>query len=220
RVACRPAQAGTFALCVMSPPPATEVACGGAVVNESYCYTANDNQVWAYHSNGTGDFTHTFNSGEIESSNWDELSIYDGPDANSPILYHNPAAQTNLAGLSVTATGSDLFMTLTSDGSFQYCFDWTVQCAYHPDLPCDANPVTCGSVVPGLTTGLGNNLPANACAFNGAPSTGGTEWFVYTATEDGQVTASTCGTADFDTRISVFTGVDCNSLTCVALGDD
>ncbi|MBX2983907.1 MAG: hypothetical protein KF843_14610, partial [Flavobacteriales bacterium] len=153
RVLSRPAEAGPFALCVMNPPPATEVDCGGPMVNDTYTASANDNQQWAYHSNGTGDFTLTFNSGNIESFTWDKLRIYDGTNASAPVLYQNPGSTTNLAGVTVTATGSDLFMTLTTDGSNQPTLDWTVQCAYHPDLPCDANPVTCGVTYPGLSTG-------------------------------------------------------------------
>ncbi|MCB0758340.1 MAG: hypothetical protein KDC01_07765, partial [Flavobacteriales bacterium] len=221
RVMCRPAEAGPFALCVMDPPPATQIACGGPVVNHSMPALNNANEQWGYHSNGTGTFSLTFNSGDIESSTWDVLTIHDGIDANAPVLYVNPASQTDLTGVSVTATGSDLFMTLTSDGSFAPTgLNWTVQCAYHPDLACNANPVVCGVTYPGLSTGLGNNLPASACPFNGPASTGGTEWFVYTAATDQQITLSTCGNADFDTRISVFAGPDCNTLSCLAMGDD
>ncbi|MBK6408756.1 MAG: fibronectin type III domain-containing protein [Flavobacteriales bacterium] len=221
RVLCRPAEAGPFALCVMDPPPPVQVNCGGAVVDEFYQPVDNDNQYWAYHSNGTGAFTLTFNSGDIESFTWDKLTIRDGVDGNAPILYQNPSAQTDLTGVTVTATGSDLFMTLTTDGSVTpTLFDWTVQCAYHPGQACNANPVDCGLTYPGLTTGLGHNMPANACPFNGPASTGGAEWFVYTAASDQAVTVSTCGQAGFDTRISVFSGADCNNLTCLGMMDD
>ncbi|MCO6481309.1 MAG: fibronectin type III domain-containing protein, partial [Flavobacteriales bacterium] len=221
RVLCRPPASGPFDLCVMDPPPATQIQCGGPAVETNYCYTANDDQQWAYHSNGTGDFTLTFNSGQVEASVYDIITIYDGPDASSPILYQTPSTYlVDLTGVSVTATGSDLFMTLTSDGSIQYCFTWTVQCAYHPDLACDANPVECGNTYPGLTAGLGHHAPVDACAFNGAASTGGTEWFSYTAAEDAHVTFSTCSDAGFDTRISVFSGSDCNTLSCLAMNDD
>src|SRR5690606_12077626 len=62
--------------------------------------------------------------------------------------------------------------------------------------------------------------PASACPFNGPASTGGQNWWRYEATADQAVTFSTCGNSDFDTRISVFSGADCSSLTCVAMGDD
>lgn len=64
------------------------------------------------------------------------------------------------------------------------------------------------------------NASAPACAFTGPASTAGTEWFIYMATSAQQVSISTCGNASFDTRISVFTGANCNSLTCVAMNDD
>ncbi|MBS1939827.1 MAG: hypothetical protein JST38_03005, partial [Bacteroidetes bacterium] len=225
RVASRSADGGTFSLCVMDPPPPTQVQCGGALVDESYCMTGVEDHQWAYHSNGTGAFTLTFNSGLIDDFTYHQLIVYDGPDANSPILFQNetfPNDPTDLTGITVTATGQDLFMTLVTDGVYLYnpCFSWTVQCSYHPDLPCNANPIACDQNYPGLTTGLGHNLPAGACPFNGAASTGGTEWFVYTATSDQAVSLSTCGTADFDTRISVFSGADCSNLSCLALNDD
>ncbi|MEO7081005.1 MAG: GEVED domain-containing protein, partial [Flavobacteriales bacterium] len=133
RVLSRPAAAGPFALCVMNPPPATEVDCGGPLVNGAFSGSNNDNQQWGYHSNGTGAFTLTFNSGSVESFTYDKLTVYDGANASAPVLYQNPTGPTiNLAGVTVAATGSDLFMTLTSDGSVPPSMNWTVQCSYHP----------------------------------------------------------------------------------------
>jgi hypothetical protein len=44
-------------------------------------------------------------------------------------------------------------------------------------------------------------------------------WYTYTATATGLTTISTCGTANFDTRLAAFTGA-CDSLTFVACNDD
>jgi hypothetical protein len=225
RVASRSAEGGPFSLCVMDPQPPTEILCGGPATSVTYCMTGEEDHQWAYHSNGTGAFSLTFNSGLIDDFTYHQLIVYDGPDASSPVLFQNeafPNDPTDLTGITVTASGSDLFMTLVTDGFYLYdpCFSWTVQCAYHPDMACDANPIECGNNYVGLTTGLGNHLPASACPFNGLASTGGTEWFVYTATSDQAVTLSTCGASDFDTRISVFSGADCNNLSCMALDDD
>ncbi|HMN06149.1 MAG TPA: GEVED domain-containing protein [Flavobacteriales bacterium] len=225
RAMSRGSESGPITVCVMDMPPPTAVDCGGPAVNESHCMSGVEDRHWAYHSNGTGEFTLTFNSGLIDDFTYHQLIVYDGPNDTYPVLFQNesfPNDPTDLTGITVTATGSDLYMTLETDGFYLYdpCFSWTVACAYHPDEACDANEVTCGSVVPGQTTGLGHNMPANGCAFNGPASTAGPEWFMYEATSDGMITVSTCSDASFDTRISVFTGVDCNNLACVAMGDD
>ncbi|MBS1938223.1 MAG: hypothetical protein JSS84_10495, partial [Bacteroidetes bacterium] len=83
-----------------------------------------------------------------------------------------------------------------------------------------AYPVACGSTYPGRTTGVAPGMPANACPFNGPASTGGQNWWKYTATGNDAVTLSTCGNNSFDTRLSVFTGTDCNNLACMAMNDD
>jgi len=44
-------------------------------------------------------------------------------------------------------------------------------------------------------------------------------WFSYTASCDGLITASTCDSASFDTRLAAYTG-SCGALTLVACNDD
>ncbi len=84
----------------------------------------------------------------------------------------------------------------------------------------NAETVTCGSIVNSSTSGLANSLPPTACSFFNA-STGGSVWYSYTNTIDQEVTATTCGIAQFDTRLSVFRAVpDCSNLECVASNDD
>ncbi|MBS1569508.1 MAG: T9SS type A sorting domain-containing protein [Bacteroidetes bacterium] len=83
-----------------------------------------------------------------------------------------------------------------------------------------AYPVQCGQTYSGSTTGVAHSMPATGCPFNGAASTGGQNWWTYTAAANEQVLISTCGNADFDTRISVFNGSDCNNLACLSMNDD
>lgn len=78
-----------------------------------------------------------------------------------------------------------------------------------------ALPIACGASVDGDTQG-GFYLPGEHCgaAFITAPGL----W--YTFNGDGTaMTLSTCGQANFDTKISVYSGT-CNDLVCVAGGDD
>ncbi|MCB0781627.1 MAG: T9SS type A sorting domain-containing protein, partial [Flavobacteriales bacterium] len=112
------------------------VACGGPGVNLGYCYDSNDMQDWSFVSTGTFPLALLFNSGTIESSTWDHLTIYDGPDATGPILFdHTATTTTDLTGLLVISTGLDLYMEMTSDASVS-CqsstsydpWDWTVAC--------------------------------------------------------------------------------------------
>ncbi len=88
--------------------------------------------------------------------------------------------------------------------------------------PCDPRLIACGQgLTPNSTAGYPNTLPPSACAFNGAASTGGVHWWGHTAAASGEITASLCGTANFNTRLSVFRATpDCSNLTCVAMSDD
>lgn len=88
--------------------------------------------------------------------------------------------------------------------------------------PCAPTPITCGaSLVTNSTAGYPNTLPATACNFNGAASTGGTHWWTCTAASAGEMTASLCGQSTFNSRISVFLPQpSCTAPTCIAMSDD
>ncbi|MEM7263380.1 MAG: hypothetical protein AAF488_15430, partial [Planctomycetota bacterium] len=45
-------------------------------------------------------------------------------------------------------------------------------------------------------------------------------WFVFTATETGVWTVSTCNQADFDTRLAIYDGTDCTANLVIACDDD
>jgi hypothetical protein len=128
----------TEALCnndspsLVNPLCPLPVVCGDPAVEENYCYGPNENRAWAYSSVGGGSLRLTFLRGTIESSTWDELRIYDGPDNSAPILFEHTITQTsnlgpegsailNLStifyGVDVFATGNTLYMELSSDGS-------------------------------------------------------------------------------------------------------
>lgn len=128
----------------------TCVQCSPSVpVSETYCYVASDNQAWTYATQGAGILRLQFARGTVESSSFDDLIIYDGPDSNSPVLFANPANTGNLgpAGSAILSTDPDFFnvdvfssggfihMAFTSDGSVQCAtatnydqWEWTVTC--------------------------------------------------------------------------------------------
>ena len=98
------------------------------------------------------------------------------------------------------------------------------------DLCDDAIAVACGDVVMGSTsfatldTGAANcddtfdPTPFNPTVDVTAPGV----WYTYTESIPGfiqDITVDLCDSADFDTKISVYSG-DCGTLTCVAANDD
>ena len=85
------------------------------------------------------------------------------------------------------------------------------------DLICNSTPIACGQTLNGSTinatlTGTGEGV---AC---GGTATQAGVWYVVAGT--GQImTASLCGTL-WDSRIQVFSGANCNTITCVGGNDD
>lgn len=78
-----------------------------------------------------------------------------------------------------------------------------------------ALPIACGGTLTGNTSN-GIYAPAPWCGSANVTSSG--LW--YTFTGDGSaVTLSTCGTAEYDTKISVFSGA-CGALNCAGGNDD
>ncbi len=81
-----------------------------------------------------------------------------------------------------------------------------------------ATPIFDG-VTPFSTVGATTDGPADAsCQFDG--QTYEDIWFTYTATCDGDLLVSTCGTAAYDTDLVVYDGTDCGALSLLACNDD
>ena len=70
------------------------------------------------------------------------------------------------------------------------------------------------------TTTDGPSHPGTACDQNGSSTVSNDIWYDYTSTCDGDLTISTCGDADFDTRIAVYDGCSCPPSTLAACNDD
>lgn len=92
----------------------------------------------------------------------------------------------------------------------------TLQDAAPDNALCSAaTPLACGESVEG-DTGMSFFLPTTHCGAAHVTAPG--LW--YAITGNGQaITLSTCDSADFDTKISVFAG-SCDALVCVAGADD
>lgn len=81
-----------------------------------------------------------------------------------------------------------------------------------------ATVITCGQTISGTTTGSTDDA-ASGAGFCGTSYSGGQGVWYRFAGNDNLVTASVCDAADFDTKISVFSG-SCGSLVCVDGNDD
>ena len=134
-----------------NPPICPVIVCGAQVIEETYCYGANENRAWSYQLPGTsGSLRMVFLRGTIESSTWDRLRIYDGQDNTGALLFsHTVFATYNLGpvgsavnnaiadyhAIDVTSTTGGLYMELESDGVI-HCdgsttydpFEWEVFC--------------------------------------------------------------------------------------------
>jgi hypothetical protein len=86
-----------------------------------------------------------------------------------------------------------------------------------PNATCaTATTITCGQTLTGTTSGSAQQVAACDITLNTAPGL----WYRYTASQTGQVTATTCNSGTtFDTKIGVFSG-SCSNLVCLAGNDD
>ncbi len=132
--------------CLYSAP-----SCGD---NVTYCYVNNDVQSWTYSvDDASTNIIITFNGGSVESSSFDVFTVYDGPDNLSPVLYSNPAATTDLTGMVFSASGVDITIEFTSDGSWS-CdsgeidgpWDYDISCAFLVGGCIDAGACNCDSL--------------------------------------------------------------------------
>ena len=89
----------------------------GQAVNIQYCYTNNDSTFWLFTSTDGFPLEITFNAGTIEGF-WDDLTIYDGPDNTSPVLFNNNDADIeDFTDLVVESTSTAVYIEVDSDGS-------------------------------------------------------------------------------------------------------
>ena len=120
--------------------------------------------------------------------------------------------------LSWGSTGGDQLILVHGFGGATGNFDLTVTCEEPPeppenDLCSDAIPLECGDTVSG-TTELATFDDAGFC---GTDNTAPGVW--YSVSHFGVITASTCNQADFDTKLSAYSG-ECGDLGCIDGNDD
>ena len=117
----------------------------------------------------------------------------------------------------VTTIGQQYWVLVHGFGQATGDFTLSIDCV-NPVVPndlCDgAIPISCGSTVSGTTTGS----TFDNVGFCGTSNTTGGVWYSFEATSPSSV-LSTCNSATYDTKISVFSG-SCGALSCVGGQDD
>ena len=117
------------------------------------------------------------------------------------------------------------YNTNSSCGTASSCGTSTIEClscsapaAPPNDLVCNATPIVCGQSIAGTTVNSTNSGTGEMGGFCGVSQTTGGVWYVVAG--NGQnMTANLCATA-WDSKISVFSGPNCSSLTCIGGNDD
>ena len=117
------------------------------------------------------------------------------------------------------------YNTNSSCGTASSCGTSTIEClscsapaAPSNDLVCNATPMVCGQSIAGTTVNSTTTGTGEMGGFCGVSQTTGGVWYVVAG--NGQnMSANLCATA-WDSKISVFSGPNCSSLTCIGGNDD
>ena len=101
--------------------------------------------------------------------------------------------------------------------SYITCMSCVAPTAPSNDLVCNSTPITCGQTLSGTTVNATNSGTGEA-GFCSVSQTQPGVWYVVSG--NGQImTANLCATA-WDSKISVFSGPNCSTLSCVGGNDD
>ena len=189
-------------------PICPEILCGSVVIEETHCYGPNEFTEWAYAiPEGDGQLRLVFQRGTIQSSSSDDLTIHDGPDANSPILFQHTNTVTSNLGptgsainntlssyyeIDVTASGTHIYMVLESNGSTQ-CTTSPTYDEWEWDVFCE------GCAAPGVSYSVEPDCPSRSFqAIVSVDELSGPLGFQITDTTSGTtVTAATTGSVAF-----------------------
>lgn len=237
---------GTFSICATSPPPppSNDEPCSAIALNvgTSCSYAQYTNQsatgtigvaapTCAGYSGGDVWFSAVVpaNGSLILDSNTGVMldggmAVYTGTCSALTQIACNDNASANGAMPLISLTGltpsSTIYIRFWEDGNNN---NGTFSiCAFSPlppanDLICNATPITCGSTTAGSTLGASSTVGAEPANCTVAQTSGGV-W--YRVVGNGQMyNASLCGTT-WNSKIMIFSGSDCNSVTCVGGNND
>ncbi len=166
----------------------------------------------------TGSFTYTHANGDIDidlysACGGSAVLVRNGNVNNETLSYTNPGPGTTLL--------MRVYLSSDTRNDYSMTMSWTTPPPAN-DACASATVVGAGSFAFDTTyaTTATPTLPAS-CNEGAGVAINKDVWFKYTAACTGNATASTCGTAAFDTRIAVYAGSACPSTaTAVAACSD
>jgi hypothetical protein len=133
---------------------------------------------------------------------------------NAPLNWVCPSSGTYFVHYNTNNTCGTAMNCGTSSIS---CLSCVAPTAPPNDLVCNSTSITCGQTLSGTTIDATNSGTGEG-GFCSVSQTQPGVWYVISG--NGQImTANLCATA-WDSKISVFSGVGCGSLTCVGGNDD
>ncbi len=100
-------------------PNATQIVdcASGIPLTGTYCYVANDTQVFSFQSSDGSPLNLTFTQGQVENG-WDSLIVFDS-DGTTNINAGAPFGNAgDISGLSFQSSGTQILFTIQSDGIF------------------------------------------------------------------------------------------------------
>jgi hypothetical protein len=133
---------------------------------------------------------------------------------NAPLNWTCPSSGTYFVHYNTNNTCGTAMNCGTSSIS---CLTCSAPAAPSNDLVCNSTPITCGQTLSGTTVNATNSGTGEG-GFCSVSQTQPGVWYVIPG--NGQImTANLCATA-WDSKMSVFSGVGCGSLTCIGGNDD
>ena len=226
-------QVGAFTLevtCV--PDPCLEadlIACGetasGTTTGGStagptgFCGTTAGPTGVFYQYIGTDEFV----TASLCGSSYDtKINIYEGScDDLTCLTGNDDSCGSRSESTFFAAAGTSYYIWISGFGSSTGSYELTMTCTppEENDLCEDAIALGCDVTVSGSTTlSTRRDAPEQDCDGEFGDELGSGVWYTVQGT-GGEIVASTCSDADFDTKIAIFTG-ECGDLTCYAGDDD
>jgi hypothetical protein len=133
---------------------------------------------------------------------------------NAPLNWVCPSSGTYFVHYN---TNNTCGTAMSCGTSYITCLSCVAPTAPANDLVCNSTSITCGQTLSGTTINATNSGTGEG-GFCSVSQTQPGVWYVIPG--NGQImTANLCATA-WDSKISVFSGVGCGSLTCVGGNDD
>ena len=153
-----------------------------------------------------------------------EPCTYPGPDScddgtgDLPDMFQNYMDYSDDACFNLFTTGQKNRMRAAIDASRPGLKTATCGPTEVNDLCINATEVSCGNVYAGSTVGGSSNGVGANCAGNGSSLESAGSWYKLSG-DGGTYVASTCGDANFDTVIDIYSGT-CTGLICEEGNDD